>query len=137
MKVGKEEIAGMWKAVQIFVNEDHPKLVQEWWAKLNYVAKQIRKFDGVSTSDFVPPIDNHVPTMQIAWDPQKYLLTCNQAIHYLRSGNPAVLMWDGGPGASLTMADNNYIVMSSFMLQPGEERIVASRLKQMFQTHRA
>ncbi len=137
MKVGKEEIVGMWKALEIYLSQDQDKLVQDWSAKLDYVAKQLRKFDGVSTSYFVPPIANHVPAMQIAWDPRKFALTSDEALHFLGSGNPAVVMWGGGRGASETMADNDYVTMSSFMLQPGEERIVASRLKEMFQTHRA
>ena len=137
MKVGKEEIVGMWKALDVFLNQDQEKLAQEWAAKLDYVAKQLRKFDGVTTAYYVPPMANHVPAMQIAWDPRKFALTSREATHYLRSGNPAIAMWSGGPGASETMEDDYYVTMSSFMLQPGEERIVATRLKQMFQAHRA
>lgn len=137
MKVGKEEIVGMWKALEIYLSQDQSKLMQEWSAKLDYVAKQLRKLDGVSTSYYVPPIANHVPAMQISWDPRKFALTSKTALDYLGSGNPAVAMWGGGPGASETMEDDCYLTMSSFMLQPGEERIVASRLKQMFHAHPA
>ncbi len=136
MKVGKEEIVGMWKALDVYLSQDQDKLMQEWSAKLDYVAKQLKKFDGVSTAYYVPPIANHVPAMQIAWDPRRFALTSKTALHFLRSGNPAILMWGGGPGASETMEDDDYVTMSSFMLQPGEERIVASRLKEMFQAHR-
>ena len=137
MKVGKEEIVGMWKALDVYLSQDQNKLMQEWSAMLDYIAKQLRRFDGVSTSYYVPPIANHVPAMQIGWDPRKFALSSKTARNFLRSGDPAILMWGGGPGASETMEDDDYVTMTSFMLKPGEERIVASRLKQMFQAHRA
>lgn len=129
MKVGKEEIVGMWKALEVYLNEDHDKLTQEWWSRLEYVSKQLRGVQGVTTAFYVPEIANHVPTMRIEWDPRKLSLTSEQARTYLESGNPAVMMQGGTDGVSLSMC--------SFMLKPGEERIVASRLKQMFQAHGA
>lgn len=67
--------------------------------------------------------------MRIEWDPQKVNLTTAQALDYLKSGDPAVMVGGGSGGNSLSMA--------SFMLQPGEERIVASRIKEMFKAHKA
>jgi L-seryl-tRNA(Ser) seleniumtransferase len=129
MKVGKEEIVGMWKALEVYLNSDQEKLTQEWWNRLHYVSKQVRSIHGVTTSDFVPAIANHVPTMRIQWDPQKVALTTAQALDFLQSGDPAVMVQGGSDGNSLSMA--------SFMLQPGEERIVASRMKEMFKAHKA
>ncbi len=129
MKVGKEEIVGMWKAMEVYLNNNHDDLTQEWWEKLEYVSKALRKVQGVSTAFFIPEIANHVPTMRIEWDPRTFSLTSHQALDFLRSGKPAVLLEGGSDGVSLSMA--------SFLLQPGEERIIAARLKQMFQTHSA
>ncbi|MGH9448474.1 MAG: selenocysteine synthase, partial [Terriglobia bacterium] len=100
-----------------------------WWARLQYISKQLRSVRGVTTAFFVPEIANHVPTMRIEWDPLKLSLTTDQARTFLKSGNPAVMLEGGSDGVSLSM--------NSFMLQPGEERIIASRLKQMFQAHGA
>ena len=129
MKVGKEEIVGMWKALEIYLNNNQEKLTQEWWDRLHYVSKQVRSINGVYTADFVPPIANHVPTMRIEWDAQKVALTTAQALDYLKSGDPAVMM-GGGPG-------DNSISMTSFMLKPGEERLIAQRMKEMFKAHKA
>jgi L-seryl-tRNA(Ser) seleniumtransferase len=129
MKVGKEEIVGMWKALEVYLNSDQEKLTQEWWDRLHYVAKHVRSINGVYTADFVPPIANHVPTMRIEWDKQKVALTTAQAMDYLKSGDPAVMV-GGGPGG-------NSISMTTFMLKPGEERLIASRMKEMFKAHKA
>jgi len=40
-KVGKEEIVGMVKALECFLNEDHAALDKEWWRRLDYVSSEI------------------------------------------------------------------------------------------------
>lgn len=129
MKVGKEEIVGMWKALEVYLNNDQEKLTREWWDRLHYVSKHLRSLPGVYTADFVPPIANHVPTMRVEWDTQKVALTTAQAMDFLKSGDPAVMV-GGGPGG-------NSVSMTSFMLKPGEERLIASRMKEMFKAHKA
>src|SRR5450432_2736807 len=62
-KVGKEEIVGMVKALELFLNEDHEALWKEWQDRLQYVSQRVTKIPGVNTSFFVPEIANHVPHM--------------------------------------------------------------------------
>ena len=127
-KVGKEEIIGMIKALELYLNEDHDALSAEWQRRLDTVSRQITKIPGVSTAFFTPEIANHVPHMQIIWD-AKIALTPQQASQILRSSNPSIVMGggEGGPG----------LAMNSFMLQPGEEQIVAEQLVSIFRAHSA
>src|SRR5204863_4093258 len=74
-KVGKEEIIGMVKALELYLNEDHEALTKEWQDSLEYVSRQITRAPGVSTSFFVPEIANHVPHMAIMWDATSIGLT--------------------------------------------------------------
>lgn len=129
MKVGKEEIVGMWKAVEVYLSQDSKALTDEWWKRLEYISKQLRDVQGVSTAFYIPEIANHVPHMRIEWDPRKFSLTTDAAFNFLKSGKPSVLLQKQDDGVSLAM--------NSFMLRPGQERIIAARLKQMFQLHRA
>src|SRR6266849_4725180 len=62
-KVGKEEIVGMVKALDLYLNEDHEALWKEWQNQLESISRQITKVPGVTTSFFVPEIANHVPHM--------------------------------------------------------------------------
>ncbi len=40
-KVGKEEIVGMVKALELYLNEDHEALWKEWQDRLEYISRQI------------------------------------------------------------------------------------------------
>ena len=127
-KVGKEEIIGMVKALELYLKEDHDALAKEWQARLQGISQQITKVPGVRTSFFVPDIANHVPHMQITWD-SKIALTPEQVSKTLKSSKPSIVMGgsEGKPG----------LAMNSFMLQPGEDKIVAEQLVKLFREHSA
>jgi L-seryl-tRNA(Ser) seleniumtransferase len=127
-KVGKEEIIGMVKALELFLAEDHDALAKEWQARLQGISQQITKLPGVRTSFFVPDIANHVPHMQITWD-SKIALTPEQISKMLKSSKPSIVM--GGAERKTGLA------MNSFMLQPGEDKIVAEQLVKLFREHSA
>ncbi len=128
-KVGKEEIIGMVKALELYLNEDHEALAKEWQGRLELISGQIARIPGVSTSFFVPDIANHVPHMLVTWDAAKISLTPKQASQLLRESKPAIVMGaaEGKPG----------LAMNSFMLQPGENKIVADQLVRIFREHSA
>jgi L-seryl-tRNA(Ser) seleniumtransferase len=126
-KVGKEEIAGMVKALECFLNEDHAALDKEWWTRLDAVSSQITRIPGVTTTFSVPDVANHVPHMEIFWDPRKISLTSHDAAAALRQGKPSIVL--GSSERSLGM--------NSFMLKPGEEKIIAAQLVQLFKSHTA
>lgn len=126
-KVGKEEIVGMVKALEIYLNEDHAALEKEWWRRLDAISAEVTKIPGVTTSYHVPDIANHVPHMNIFWDPRKILLASRDASKALREGKPSIVI--GGSESGLGMC--------SFMLKPGEEKIIAGRLVELLKAHPA
>ena len=127
-KVGKEEIIGMIKALELYLVEDHDALAKEWQRKLETVSRQITKIPGVTTAFFTPDIANHVPHMAINWD-AKVSLTPQQLSQMLRNSNPSIAIGggEGRPG----------VAMNSFMLQPGEEQVIADQLTKIFRQHSA
>ncbi|MGA7770859.1 MAG: aminotransferase class V-fold PLP-dependent enzyme [Candidatus Sulfotelmatobacter sp.] len=127
-KVGKEEIIGMVKALELYLQEDHDALNREWQGQLENVARELNKVPGVSTSFFVPDIANHVPHMQITWD-SKISLQLHEASKLLRNSKPSIVIAGGEGRPGLTM--------SSFMLQPGEDKIVAQQLSRILREHSA
>jgi uncharacterized pyridoxal phosphate-dependent enzyme len=126
-KVGKEEIVGMVKALELFLNEDHDALAKEWQARLERISGEITKVPGVSTSFFTPDIANHVPHMQITWDAARISLTPREASKRLRSSKPSIAIGEGEGRPGLGM--------NSFMLQPGEDKIVAEQLSRILREH--
>jgi D-glucosaminate-6-phosphate ammonia-lyase len=126
-KVGKEEIVGMVKALEIYLNEDHGAIEKEWWRRLDAISSEVTRVPGVTTSYHVPDVANHVPHMNIFWDPRKISLSPRDASKAMREGKPSVVI--GGSESGLGM--------SSFMLKPGEEKIIAARLVELLKSHTA
>jgi seryl-tRNA(Sec) selenium transferase len=126
-RVGKEEIVGMVKALELYLKEDHEALVKEWSRRLDFVSAEVTKIPGVSTAFNVPDIANHVPHMEINWDPRRINLSPQDASKQLRSGKPSIVL-------ERSATD---LAMNSFMLQPSEEKVIAEHLVQLFQAHRA
>jgi L-seryl-tRNA(Ser) seleniumtransferase len=127
-KVGKEEIIGMVKALELYLKDDHDALAREWQDRLERISRELTKVPGVSTSFFVPDIANHVPHMQITWD-SKVSVEPKQVSKLLRESKPSIVIGggEGKPGLS----------MCSFMLQPGQDKIVAERLAHILREHSA
>ncbi|HZP61833.1 MAG TPA: aminotransferase class V-fold PLP-dependent enzyme [Terriglobales bacterium] len=127
-KVGKEEIMGMIKALELYLAEDHDALAKEWQARLEKVSERITKVPGVSTKFFVPDVANHVPHMEILWD-SRISLTPKDVSQKLRNSKPSIVISAGDERPGLAM--------NSFMLQPGEEQIVANALVSVLKEHSA
>ena len=128
-KVGKEEIVGMVKALEVYLSEDHDALAKQWQDCLDGIAQQITRVPGVTTSSFVPDIANHVPHLRITWDSARISLTPKQASELLRNSEPSIAIGGGEGRGGLTMA--------AFMLQPGEDKTVADQLVRLFREHSA
>ena len=126
-KVGKEEIVGMVKALEVYLKEDHEAMNKEWQRRLDYISSQITTIPGVTTSFSVPDVANHVPHMNIKWDPKRVSLTPREVSTAMRNSKPSIILSAPDSGEGLTM--------NSFMLQPGEEKIVAEKLAQLLKSH--
>lgn len=126
-KVGKEEIVGMVKALELFLNEDHDALWKEWQGQLDYISREVSKVPGVTTTFFVPDIANHVPHMAITWDDAKVPVTTKEVSQMLKDSSPSIIMGGGEEHLGLTM--------NSFMLQSGEYKIVATQLSRILREH--
>jgi uncharacterized pyridoxal phosphate-dependent enzyme len=127
-KVGKEEIVGMVKALELYLKEDHDALAREWQNRLERISRELTMVPGVSTQFFTPDIANHVPHMQITWD-SRVPVEPQQVSKLLRNSNPAIVIGGGEGRPGLTMC--------SFMLQPGEDKIVAEQLSHILRGHSA
>jgi len=127
-KVGKEEIVGMVKALEIYLREDHEALTNEWQRRLDGISRELARIPGVTTSFFTPDIANHVPHLQISWD-SRISATPKEISKALRESKPSIVM----SGAE----DRPGLAMNSFMLQPGEDKIVAEQLSRVLREHAA
>ena len=135
-KVGKEEIVGMIKALELYLNEDHDALSKEWQSRLELISRKVSSLPSVATSYFVPDIANHVPHMEIKWDRDKIKISALDAVKTLRSGKPSIVLSMAEKHAFGEKRDDT-LTIASFMLKPGEDAIIADKLYELLKAHSA
>jgi seryl-tRNA(Sec) selenium transferase len=121
MKINKEEIFGMYVALEKYINNDHDKDWKEWESGIAHIENSVNKIPGVITAVHVPPLGNHTPTLRVTWDVSKVKITDKALREAMRNGNPSIEMGGG---------TDNSVNITVFMLKPGQEKIVAARLKE-------
>jgi len=129
LKVSKEDMVAMWAAVDRFVHLDHEAEVREWERRIEVIAHALEGMPTVTTERIVPPIANRVPHVLIFWDEKRVRITPEQVTEKLRAGDPSIRL------ARMHGTGDEGLLISVFMLQPGEEQIVASRLRKALETN--
>jgi len=122
MKVNKEEIIGMYVALDSYVKRDHNKEWKMWEDRIAVINNGVKNINGVTTEIIIPPVANHTPSLEISWDNSKIKITRDAFAEKLRKGSPSieVVSWE----------KENSIRLTVFMLKPRQEKIVASRIKE-------
>jgi len=123
MKVNKEEILGMYVALEKFINLDHARQWKIWEDRIAIMESAAKKVSGVTTSVIVPPVANRTPTLILSWDLKKVKVSRDEFQERLRKGSPSIEVMGG---------KDETIVITSWNLQPGEEKLVAKRLREEF-----
>ena len=121
MKVNKEEILGMYVALERYISQDHDKEWKDWENRVSQIAKAAETVNGVTTESYVPPIADHTPTLNIKWDTNKVKFSGDDLLMNLRNGNPSIEAYGGG---------KNSITVSPWMMRPEQVKIVAARIKE-------
>jgi seryl-tRNA(Sec) selenium transferase len=125
MKVGKEDMVALLAAVERFVKLDQAAELKELEQRLGVIESAVKDIPTIECQRIVPPIANHVPHAQIAWDEKRLKITREQVTRSLADGDPSIRI-----GRVAGTGDKG-ILISALTLQAGEERIVASRLKEI------
>ena len=130
MKVAKEQIVGMVAAVDWLLEQSNEGMEAEFLRRTAIIQRAVDTIPSVKTRVFTPPIANHVPHLIIDIDPKQIGMTPVHVAEVLRSGTPSIELnpATGTDGRGL-MGTPNSIILSTWMLDDGEEHIVASRLR--------
>jgi L-seryl-tRNA(Ser) seleniumtransferase len=134
-KVGKEEICGMLKALEIFVASDQDAILKQYYAQLGRISDVVAKIPGVKTSyDFNPKqIANHTVSLRISWDPSKISLTTKQVMQQLAATRPRSIRV-GGNGDDEKKPKNPTVEVTAWQMQAGDEMIIANRIAEILQS---
>ena len=135
MKVGKEEAMGMLMAVEMWVRRDHEAEDKLWTSWMEHIAKRVSAIDGVTATVREPTgLDNHSPVLSIRWDTDKIGISGEQVSHTLFTTEPRITLVGGGAyrsGNANASATETGVSITAYMMQPGEDKIVADRLHEV------
>ena len=125
MKVNKEEIVGMYVAMEHFMAADHDKEFKRWESQIAVIENAVKGINGVNTKVFVPQLGNITPTLEVSWDNTVIKMTTKDLQDKLRNGNPSIEVMGRG---------DNAITITVWVMKPGQEKIVARKLKEALST---
>jgi L-seryl-tRNA(Ser) seleniumtransferase len=123
MKVNKEEMVGMLAALELYLATDHAAEQREFEARAQTIRSSATAVPGVKAEIFVPEVANHVPHVRISWDAAAKGITPTDAVNRLRAGEPSIG----------TRTEGDAVVVGVWMMRPGEEKIVARRLREVLE----
>ena len=121
MKVNKEEILGMYVALEQYLQYDHDKEWKQWEKGIAHIENAVKSINGVTTKVHVPPLGNITPTLAITWDPNVIKFSTKDLQEKLRNGSPSIEVGGGR---------ENGVNVTVWVMKPGQEKIVARRLKE-------
>ncbi len=136
MKVSKEQIVGMVAAVDWFLSQTDASLEAEFRHRAEKIAAQLKNIPTMSSSIVIPNVAaNAVPHLLLRYDTQRIKIKPVEVMAELRKGTPSIELnpqTGKKPGAGLP-SDENTIVVGVWMLEPGEDLIVARRIKEVLE----
>lgn len=121
MKVNKEEILGMLVAIEVYLARDHKADWTLWEKQVKIINEAALSVPGVTPEMHVPEVANHVPSIRLKWDRNKIKISVDEAREALRNGHPSIE----------TVGSSESLDMTTWMMTPGEERVVARRIKEV------
>ena len=127
LKVSKEDMVAMWAAVERFMRIDLDAEVREWRRRIEVIATALREIPALKAETIIPPIANHVPHLLLHWDESRVKITPQQMKARLAAGKPSIAT------ARVHGTGETGFLISVFMLQPGEELIVAERVREILE----
>jgi L-seryl-tRNA(Ser) seleniumtransferase len=131
-KVAKEQIVGMVAAIDWLLGQTDDQMEKEFRGRAQRIAHHLSAVPTLTSQIYVPEVANHVPTLLLRYDQQKVKITPREVAKMCRQGSPSIELHPatGSPEPGLP-SDANTIVVGVWMLQPGQDLIVAKRLRQI------
>ena len=123
MKVNKEEMLGMLAALELYLAKDHAAEQRDFEMRAEVIRSGVATLPGIKADIFVPEVANHVPHVRISWDAAAKGITPTDAVNGLRAGAPSIG----------TRSEGDALVIGVWMMRPGEEKVVARRLREVLE----
>lgn len=123
LKVNKEEMLGLLVALENYLKRDHAAEAREWDRRVDLITKAAKKLPSVTSKVDVPEIANHTPHLKLTWDQSKIKISPLDVKKQLLESEPSI---EVTPSTS-----KDELVVTVWMLKPGEAEIVARRIAEV------
>jgi L-seryl-tRNA(Ser) seleniumtransferase len=121
-KVSREEIVAFFRALELYLARDHDADMVRWDGQLRYIEATLRGVSHIAVERFTKAETYRVPLLCIR--PQEGAgITSEKLAEALREGEPRIVVDQHTEAGG--------IVVNPHMLQPGQERLVAERCKEV------
>ena len=123
MKVGREEMIGVWLAAEKYSKLDFDLFNRQCVEQAEYLIRELKKIPGLELG-YTPDVKSHrVQRVLVQWDEQKMGLTTDEFERRLLEGEPRIAALRHQPQG---------MTFVFFLGEPGDEKLVARRLKEIF-----
>jgi uncharacterized pyridoxal phosphate-dependent enzyme len=134
MKVAKEQIVGMVAAVDWLLTQTDEGMEKESRERMAVIIRTVKGIPSIKTSILVPELANHVPHLIINFDPAVIGASARELKVRLRTARPCIELnpHTGSKKSSQGVpAQPNALVVTTFLLNPGEEFAVARQIRKV------
>ena len=126
LKVGREEMIGVWLAAEKYSKLDFAALDRQCHEQAEYLFRELERLPGVKVEYAPHDRTRHVQRVIARWDEQASGLSFDACERQLLDGEPRIAVLREKQGLNFTF----------FMGDPGDEKLVARRMKEIFATAR-
>jgi L-seryl-tRNA(Ser) seleniumtransferase len=128
MKAAKEEIVGLVKAIELYVQKDHAAEMAVWERRVSNIQSILAGIDGLRAERAVPAgVGYLIPYVAVTWDEAELGVTHELVVRRLSEGEPRIVLRLVDPGTPGVERPQIWIHVHS--LQEGEEVTVARAVK--------
>lgn len=121
MKVTKEDMVGLVKAVELYLAQDHAAVARSWEDRAGHIVAELQDIPGARVVRNEAGYSAGIPSARITVDESVLGRTAADVAAALAAGNPSVRVGQG----------RNWLNVDPQFMQPGDEEIVAARLREV------
>src|SRR6185503_14916915 len=122
LKVGREEIVGVWLAAEKYARLDFAALDRQYADQASYLAGELKKIPGLQVTPGPHDRTRRVHRVLVEWDTDALKMSTNECEKQLMEGDPRIAV----------LRHRGALVFTLLMNDAGDEKIVARRMREIF-----
>jgi L-seryl-tRNA(Ser) seleniumtransferase len=129
-KVGKEQIVGLIKALQIYVTQDEKTELEAWDKKVQYLINELQSNPNIIEVKRAVGLHSqglpNIPVAQIRIDEKRLGMTTRRVWEKLKEGQPRIVL-----RITSALAKPQTLTFNPFCLEEGDEEVVVKAIKRL------